>query len=353
MNMWSWLWEIDDELRDNGHDALADYIDAIPSDTCNGRHDKVDLYADEAIALARAAGLGWVEVFLRHWKLQSNVLHRARPKEMIKEAVILLEISSREENQGCPQSVCAVQDLANCYGCFDGPGYVEERLAVASENIVKINPGWECYICIANEYASALYDAERLDVCLDYLDQIDKDLVAYGKGKDTGHLLLIKVKALADQGCFEKARKLAKNARNYGGGASFKVLAKIYKSYVEAKAGEFQKATKLLPSIKTAMNSPASMDMWSDVMYMAMSNDESFRTEKNIKCLRMVAKDMLERGTFRHAFNLNAQIIDLVLNFDFDVSVDDLLSEMNDIKKMLHRDMGASDTIQGIIARSS
>jgi len=355
MDMWSWLWEVDSELRENDNDVLANYIDDIPSDTCAGRHKKVDQYADEAIALAQASGLGWVEVFLRHWKLQSNVLHRAKPKDMIREAVVLLELSSREENQDCPQSVCAVQDLASCYSCFDGPGYVEERLAVASENIVKINPGWGCYVCIATEYVSALYDANRLDDCLDYLEQIDKDLVAYGKGKETGHLLLAKVKVLADQGHFDKARKFAKNVRNDSSGNTFRVLTKIYKSYIEAKAGQVKKAIELLPSLKESEISLASMDMWSEVMYIAMIKDESFRTKKNIVCLMSIAKDMLERGTYRQAFNLNAQIIDLMLRFNFDVDfvINDLLSEMKNIQKSLHRDEGASDIIQGIIIASS
>lgn len=355
MNMWGWLWDIRSELRENDNDTLANYIDDISSDTCAGRHHKVDKYADEAIALAQASGLGWVEVFLRHWKLQSNVLHRAKPKEMIKEAIVLLELSSREENKDCPQSVCAVQDLANCYGCFDGPGYVEERLAVASENIVKINPGWSCYVCIATEYASALYDADRLDDCLEYLEQIDKDLAGYGNGKDTSYLLLTKVRILADQGHFDKAREFAKNARAPSSGDTFKVLTKIYKSYVEAKAGQVKEAIESLPSFKKAQISPASMDMWSEIMYIAMIKDESFRTKDNIVCLMGVAKDMLERGTYRQAFNLNAQIIDLILTFDFDINftVDDLLSEMKDIQKILHRDMGASDTIKGIIAKSS
>lgn len=355
MDMWSWLWSVEGELRSNDNDALADYIDSIPSDTCGGRHKKVDQYADEAIALAQASGLGWVEVFLRHWKLQSNVIHRAKPKDMIREAVILLELSSREENQDCPQSVCAVQDLTNCYGCFDGPGYVEERLAVASENIVKINPSWECYTCIATEYASALYDAKRFDDCLDYLKQIDKDLIAYGERKDTGNLLLIKVRVLADQGYFDEARRFAKNAQNNSAGNTFKVLTKIYKSYIEAKAGQVEKAMELLPSFKKAEISLASMDMWSEIVYVAMVNNESFRTKKNIMRLMSIAKDMLERGTYRQAFNLNAQIIDLILHFDFDVDfiVDDLLSEMKEIQKSLHRDEGASKIIQNIIATSS
>ena len=49
MDMWAWLWDVDDELRENDNHALADYIDDIPSDTCAGRHDKVDKYADEGL----------------------------------------------------------------------------------------------------------------------------------------------------------------------------------------------------------------------------------------------------------------------------------------------------------------
>ena len=172
MNVWGWVWDAKSELEEQGHVELKGYMDRMPSDTCDGRHDLVDSYADEAIGMAKELNIGWVELFLRHWKLQSHVLHRAKPEAMLKEAVHLLEFSSRDENKDCPQSVCAVQDLTSCYGCIDGPGYFEERIAVAEETLERINPDWDCYACIATEYASALLDDGQIDQCIEYLSLI-------------------------------------------------------------------------------------------------------------------------------------------------------------------------------------
>jgi len=97
MNIWRWVGEKRAELLKNGHDQLADLIENISSDTCSGNHDAVDRYAEEAIQLARDINEPWVEIFLRHWRLQSAVLRREKPKEMVREAVELLEFSHNSE----------------------------------------------------------------------------------------------------------------------------------------------------------------------------------------------------------------------------------------------------------------
>jgi len=166
MDIWGWVSAKKKELRNAGEDRLASLMTSLPSLVCDNEHARVEALVPEALGLARAAKLPWVEVFVRHWLLQSRVFHRHEVGRSRHEAVSLLEFASREDTQGCPQSVCVTQDLAGCFARVDGPGYVQERLQVARESLGRIDPGWPCYACISSEYADALIDGGELEEAL-------------------------------------------------------------------------------------------------------------------------------------------------------------------------------------------
>lgn len=349
MDIWDWVYEVEEKLRENGNEKLADYIDSLPSDTVNSRHEKLDNYVKEAIELARQEGLNWVELFLRHWYLQSKILHRHEPKDMIKEAVSLLEFSSRDENRDCPQSICVVQDLASCYGIFDGPGYVEERLAAASENLQRINPNWPCYKCLAAEYADALYDAKRFDECLAFLKKIDKNLVDAGLGKNTSNLLLTKVQVFAVTSKSKKARKLVKNVYNWGGGSSFAFSVTMTKTFIEVHDKQYQKAFELLPTFDETKESPEELHMWAEIRYHCLLNLAEYQNAENIQQLYKLALDMEHRGTYRQAFDVYGWVIELIKsckNCRSELSVADILAKMTDLKTMLNKDFGATEKLK-------
>ena len=179
MDIWRWVSNTRRKLRDSGHTRLAELMNELPSLVVDDQHARVDALVPEALALARAAREPWVEVFIRHWALQSQVLHRYEARERLAEAVSLLDFANRPETQGCPQSVCVTQDLATCYACADGPGYVKERLEVAAQTLARIDPTWPCYECISEEYASALQDDERHEEMLEWLQgQADRAVAA-------------------------------------------------------------------------------------------------------------------------------------------------------------------------------
>jgi hypothetical protein len=159
VDIWAWVSQTERALREAGHDRLADLLDEIPTAVCDDEHARVDALVPEAVALARALKLPWVELFLRHWHLQSRVLHRLEVKSAQRESVALLEAAHRDEMRECPQAVCAVQDFAACHGLVDGPGYAEERMQVCRETLARIGPRWPCFTCISGELADALVDA--------------------------------------------------------------------------------------------------------------------------------------------------------------------------------------------------
>lgn len=168
MDIWEWVFDLVKELRENGNGRVADLLMELPGATCDDRHEEVDALAPEAVAAVRSLGLPWAEVFVRHWTLQSRVLHRM-DATALPEALRLVDFAHDGAARGCPQAVCAVQDLTSCYEHVDSTGYVEERIAVSSETLDHIDPSWPCFECISEEKAAALNSAGRFEEALAFM----------------------------------------------------------------------------------------------------------------------------------------------------------------------------------------
>src|SRR6187402_2127305 len=103
MDIWHWVQELQRELHAQGHDRLASLMRRVPSATCDGQHAEVEAIVPEAVALARSLDLPWAELFMRHWLLQSRVLHRFDVSAGTLQAVELLDFASRDALRECPQ----------------------------------------------------------------------------------------------------------------------------------------------------------------------------------------------------------------------------------------------------------
>lgn len=176
MDIWDWVGRAHDELEQAGHQRLSQLLRHLPDAVCDNHHARVDAIYPEALALARAAENPWLEVFVRHWNLQSRILHRHEVEDWMGEAVALLEFANRPETRECPQSVCVTQDLVNCYGNRDGPGFADERIAASRETLGRIDATWPCYCCIGGELVEALLDAGRPADALAEIDRLEAEL---------------------------------------------------------------------------------------------------------------------------------------------------------------------------------
>jgi tetratricopeptide (TPR) repeat protein len=223
LNIWAWVRETRERLEhgDASAQRLAELMRELPSVTADEAHERVDAMVPEAIALARELEEPWIELFIRHWNLQSRVLHRRQAKDELREAVGLLDFASTPRTQTCPQSVCAVQDLAVCYAIRDGPGYVQERLAVARETLARIDPSWSCFDCISAEYFSALMDDGRPAAALEFIEAQIAQLAEHGEFEPGFNMISNRARALAQLGRAEQALALLDGIRNvehYGRG---------------------------------------------------------------------------------------------------------------------------------------
>lgn len=165
-DIWSWVHDTHGRLVESGQHRLATALAEIAGHAVDGRNEQLDAMFPEALASARALGLPWVEVFLRHWRLQNLLNKRHQGERAMTEAVSLLEYAHREETAGCPQAVCAVQDFTICHANIDGPGYVPERLAVLEEALERVEPARACFDCLSREYADTLEDDGRAEAAL-------------------------------------------------------------------------------------------------------------------------------------------------------------------------------------------
>ncbi|MEV4615043.1 hypothetical protein AB0K43_20960 [Kitasatospora sp. NPDC049258] len=180
-DIWGWVHDTHRQLNEAGQHRLATALAEIAGHAVEGRNEQLDAMYPEALASARALGLPWVEVFLRHWRLQNLLNKRHQGEAAMAEAVSLLEFAHREETLSCPQSVCAVQDFTICHANIDGPGYVSERLAVLEETLERVEPARACFDCLSREYADTLEDDGRGEEALTYLDRAQARIQAAGE----------------------------------------------------------------------------------------------------------------------------------------------------------------------------
>jgi tetratricopeptide (TPR) repeat protein len=257
LDIWDWVGRFVEDQREAGNHRLAQLILKIPDATCDDRHAEVDALVPEALALARAQKHAWAEIFVRHWHLQSRVLHRHEVKDSLAEAVSLLEFANRPELRDCPQSVCVTQDLACCYGDKDGPGYVAERLAVASETLARIDPSWPCFDCISGEYVSALFDASRPADALEFIETQRQKLSQFGELELGSNLARDRAEALLLLGRNEEALRQLDDWDAEGAGAHGQLEQELLRARVLTALGRAKEAREMLPAIERISGTPA------------------------------------------------------------------------------------------------
>lgn len=250
MNIWAWVYDKQEQLRERGQHRLAAVMDELPTAVCDMRHEQAEAMVPEGLALATDIEEPWVEIFLRHWLMQSRVLHRYQGRDNLEDCVALLEFSHRPGNHDCPQSLCVVQDFANCYGVTDGPGYVQERLSVTEEALGRIDPTWPCFECISLERATALRDSGRLQDAVDFIDAQLEAATAADVVRSHDKMFRNKAHCLVLLGRSEQALSLLRAAPpSSASGESGAVGYKVALAETLVAVGQPQDASRVLPAL--------------------------------------------------------------------------------------------------------
>jgi len=315
MDIWKWVVDLDKELIHQGHYRLASILRMIPHHTVEENHTELDAIVPEALALARALKNPWIEVFIRHWQLQSRLAHRYQVTEQLPEAVNLLEFSHRQETRDCPQSVCVVQDVDICYGLADGPGYVEERLAVAKETLYKIDASWACFTCISGEYASALLDdGERYEETLAFLEQQSQALLLANRSDRRFSMRNAWVETLIGLQRYEEAYAFNQESYSHnGGGEASRIEKELDKARITAYLGRYEEAKSALPNFEKILKTLQHCLHWAETVRLLV-NAEMMANDWHLNAQFQKMTDQLsQHGVIRQAFTITLWQAELAL----------------------------------------
>ena len=345
MDIWKWVHGRCDDLSENGHDELVDYIDRISTHAVNDEFDKMDQIYHAAIPLCKALDDKWLEVYFRHWRLQGHVLRNYDAKGLLNEAISLLDFSHQDETKDCPQRICTVQDLAACYGIKDGPGFSDERIAVCRETLNQIDGSWPCYECISGELIDALDDGGKHEEALDQLKIIDEELAKYDS-KEGSELTLSRTRIYIDIGDLKQAWETIENADNPLGGEGFTRSKKLKKCLILCLMGRWGEALEILPTYEDALIAADYFDEWTEIQSLLIrqglvQNDRDIRQKFHI-----LAHKLQAREASRIAFQILERLIVLCVDSQEKYRAEIVLGQMNELLGQFNRDLGASDIIK-------
>lgn len=343
MNIWQWVHEKTWDLEEKGEDRLAEIIHLIPSYTVDDHHDKVDELFAEGVALARGQGEKWVELFLRHWHLQSQILKRNNAL-MLQEAVELLDFAHQEDNKQCPQRICVVQDLASCYAIKDGPGFVEERLQVALETLNEIDGSWPCYECVASEYNDALLDAEKYEEVLEACRWQAEETEKHGEKPGTG-MALSKSRALLHLGRYDEALKLISNVVNEQSGEGFERRRALMVSLIHALCGRFEESIACCPPFDEVLASPSYYLDWIRIQTLLAAAGKVSANDPLFLRFHLLARNLINNGAIRPAILLLEKLAEAAFTANAALSAKIAVNKMAELVPQLNKDLGASETL--------
>jgi thioredoxin-like negative regulator of GroEL len=304
MDIWQWVFDTQKQLVEQGNYRLAHLMNLVSHNTVEENHAQVDAIVPEALALARAAKNPWLEVFIRHWNLQSRVAHRSDIKNMLPEAVSALEFANRDDTRDCPQSICTVQDLTICYDKADGPGYVEERLSVAKEALDKIDHSWACFTCISGEYASALLDGKRYEEALKFLEQQAQTLLSTNQYDARFHMRGTWVEILIQLQRYEEAQAFNQEAKEHCNSQARRLSRDIDEARIAIFLGRYEEAKQVLPDFDTIEPTPSHYLSFAEAMQLLAKADQIPNDWQLNAKLQWMSEQLSQQGVIRKAFTM-------------------------------------------------
>lgn len=351
MDIWRWVDQAQEDLLKQGNVRLSDMLSEVASLVVDEEHEKVDAIMPEVLALAKKSPNKWIELFFRHWHLQSRVLSRCETKDALPEAISLLDFAHQEDTKDCPQSVCVVQDLASCYANQDGPGFSQERLDVASEALDKINPEWPCFSCIGSEYCNALIDMGKYEESLAFINDYKEKLEEFDRESGLSDLCFSEAEALISLNRLDEAKLLIIKAKSDGGGEHFENRKQGCLAYINALLKSSDEALNHLKPFEIIIRTPSLSMYWVKTLFeLAKQNEVNNDWHLNEKILQITEK-LSHQGCYRNAFELYSIQAELAIIRQQKHSAERALHGMKYLQKELARDCGAEAAIADLSAR--
>ncbi|TNE48260.1 MAG: hypothetical protein EP343_16745 [Deltaproteobacteria bacterium] len=351
MDIWRWLDDVYNEFKDD-NPRLVWMLFRLPSFIVDNDHEMVDSLMPEALALARESKNPWIEVFLRHWDMQSRILHRSLIKEALPEAIDLLERAHRDDAIQCPQTICVSQDVCVAYGRADGPGYSNERMQVASETLGRINPKWPCWRCISCEYANALLDQERYEEALDFTEQ---QFAAMEKVRGETNVYGFRnqyVESYIGLGRLEEALEFNKNAEYEALGDGFLVEKRIDQSRILSMLGRWEEAVEQMPDWYEVEGTQSDYYSWCDAaQWLALGGHWPPSLGSPLPHFFFSYKQLFSQGVLRQSIHIAHWAAEICLQKRAFVLVDLIVRDIQNMMKELDKVLDAKDNLVQLKAK--
>lgn len=345
MDIWAWVQSRYWTLTEDGHEELAEMIYNIPSYAVDDKMDLVDQTFHAAIPLCKSIDDKWLELFFRHWRLQGHVLKNYNAKGLLPEAISLLDFAHSEDVKDCPQRICAVQDLAACYGIKDGPGFAEERISVCQETLVEIDGSWPCYQCVGGELVEALMDAGKYDELGQEIDRLQAEILA--KSSDPNpELTFSRTKYHLAKGQYNEAWEIIKDAVKDEGGDGFKRMQVLLSTLTLCHLERWDEAMAMAPSFDDALIASKYFRYWTEIQMMFVDQGLVENTQRLRYKFHLLAENLVEKDALRVAFNIYERLIDLCCRSGESYRAERVLAKMDALRLRFNRDLGAKDTLK-------
>ena len=176
-DIWSWLYEIgtDDQVA-----TVSELVDRLLDANRAQDSTAVASIGEQLIQQGDALNQPWLGVFARHWQLQHRLNDLSEGTTAVADAVSAFEIAHRDENLGCPQTICSAQDLCIAYSRADGPGHADAVIAACEDTLARIDSSWPCYDCVSTELFRGQLHAGRLSDGLETIVTTEVEIRRHG-----------------------------------------------------------------------------------------------------------------------------------------------------------------------------
>jgi hypothetical protein len=276
------------------HDpSLAWNLQQFAHHADSGEHAHVD--AAWPALLASVRGDAWLELYVRHIRLDSLLLQRRDARRGLPEAKELLLLSGTDAARECPLAVVAVADICSAFSAADGPGWADERLRLTEGALGRTDASSLGYAELCREHASALVDAGRYE-----------DALAF-----EGTPVWPRVDALVALERFEEALKLALDSETEDA-----LTRRVQASRCLVAADRLDDADKTLPSFAEVEASPALWPVYGRARVNLVRKRGQGWSREVRNPLAAMANVLDERGNARNAFNLWFGIAALDVGFN-------------------------------------
>ena len=336
-SVWSWLYYFLDDLYDSDQDEIADKIEDFSSLAYAKDQDSVEAVYPELLAYARAHENKWLEIFIRHWRLQAYVGTNSDQRKLVPEALDLLAFSQSDDTRDCPQSTCIVDDLAAIYSSIDAPGFAPELLEMLEDAMQGLSPKVECFQCMTMCLVDTWVDLGEPEKALEIWKQGDRENPDFFREQHFYRYLATSVAhALIDAGRYKIAAEMLDKCEPHDDIGLSEVKALKIRTFLHD--GQADKAEKLLDEILTI--TPADVDA-AQFVRAARSFEKTPAPDRVASHAIAIAQHCENTGCVREAFDSASLAFDLAKQLNDNNIAADALAIMENVIGDLNRPLGA------------